>query len=208
MEKRLNLIKKRLANENKIDLEKFDDFKKLIINYYKRVDTDDLYDSINKEVKKYDKSKFLTSQECLNIMRGKIFEIIVENMVKKRYAYPNCFCSGCMIILNGNELKTDKRKTVDVVGWTGSFGEFYECKVSPDSLDEDTYEYIYFIEKSFLNENINYCLACVTLDTQERLIAKSEFIEQKLGIAGRSIKMIGRERLEDIRNFEIQNEAS
>lgn len=208
MEKKLNLIKKKLTNEENIDLEKFDNFKKLVINYYKRVDAPDFYNGISEEVKKYDKSKFLTPQDCLNIMRGKIFEIIVENMVKERYKSPNFFNCGCMIILNGNELITDKRKTVDVAGWTGDFGEFYECKVSPYSFDEDTYQYIYFIEKNFLNENINYYLACVTLDTHERLMVKSECIEQKLGIKGQAIKMLGREKLEYIRNFEIQNEAS
>lgn len=207
MEEKFKIIKKKLTNEKEMDLEKFNDFKMLIKNYYRMIDVPGFYDGISEEIKKYDRSKFLTPTDCLNIMRGKIFEILIEDMVRKRYKTPDFSC-GCMIILNGNELKTDKRKTVDVAGWSGDFGEFYECKVSPDSLDEDTYQYIYSLETNFLIENINYRLGCVTLDTHEKLMAKSKLLERKLGIKGQTIKMIGREKLEYIRNFEIQNEAS
>lgn len=78
-----------------------------------------------------------------------------------------------------------------------SKGEFYECKVAPNSLDNKAYLYLNKLQKSLEKvKDITYIIACVSAGTYQLLNAKKTKIELEQGInSNTKISLFGMEQI-------------
>lgn len=140
-----------------------------------------------------------TEQQKLNKLRGVLFEILVEEII-----CPRCrrwyYETGCMVTINGEKIISyyngKPRKTIDIATYKEKKGEFYECKLSPNSLNEESYNYLNLLENKLNDEdNFESIVACVTLGPKTTLESIQTQIEFDLGIQNDNIKMYGRREL-------------
>lgn len=184
-----------------------DDLKQLrslMEDYYMYVD-DVKFDKRLQEISRYyRKDHMYLPQKKLDKIRGILFETLVEKLIEKRYV--NNFGCGCVVLFNGREVfsryKGDIRKTIDVAGFDNvDKGEFYECKVTPDSLDEKSYQYLDVLEATLKSQNdITYIVGCVSAGTQLVLNARKNIIESNLGKYNSKISLFGLEDILNLRN--------
>lgn len=149
------------------------------------------------------------AEEQLGYIRGRVLEILLENFIRERYKpsrqrldnYYLKFNTGCRIKLNGKELVTEDRKTVDVAGWDGTMGEFYEAKVNPENFDEVVLKLLTFIKDELEKERINAIVGCISMKNKETMILGiEEVIKQNKIKYNNNIQIYGRNELLNLLN--------
>lgn len=140
-------------------------------------------------------------QDKLGKIRGVILELLIESFVKPRYEATRIkphilFCTGCKVELNDKELITSDRISVDIAGWDGNNGEFYETKVGPQNFDEDVLSLLSLIKNELDKQKINSVVGCVTMATKDKLIWSIGDIKSKVDIKlNDDIKIYGKYEL-------------
>ena len=136
-----------------------------------------------------------SEQKKLNKLRGVLFEILTESIISSRYKCEN-FETGCLVIINGEKVisyyNDKQRKTIDIASSQEGKGEFYECKLSPHSLNAESYKYLDLLE-SKLNEitELDSLVGCITLGDRLSLENAKLQIEEELGINNTNIMLYG-----------------
>lgn len=177
--------------------------KELMENYYMYIDDMAFDNKLRQLDRYYTINKMYLPQNKLNKLRGILFESLIEKLVIKRYKN---FGYGCTVCLNSVEITSiyegKIRKTVDVAGFDDiDTGEFYECKITPNSLDEKSYLYLDVLENALFNLNdIKYVVGCVSAGTLAVLNAKKYIIESTLGKSNNRISLFGIDELIELNN--------
>ncbi len=125
--------------------------------------------------------------------------MLVEETIRPRYINAG-FDTGCMVILNGEKISSyyenKPRYTVDIAAYRDSRGEFYECKLTPYSLDHKSYVYLDVLERRLRSEKeFKGIVACVTLGTKEGLKNAKMRIEEDLAIHNKNIRRYGKKNV-------------
>lgn len=129
------------------DISAYNEIKDLIIDYYLLIQDFDFESKLRSNHPKEFRNFHLEQNENkINLLRGVLFEAIVENMVIKRFGNAD-FCAGCYIYIDNNKVHIyysngRRKETFDIAGWdkVNSYGEFYECKIRPDKFMKENYE--------------------------------------------------------------------
>lgn len=171
--------------------------KNLMWNYFSYIE-DYEFDLLLKINSKY-YGDVSDEQKKLSKLRGVLLEIFVEEMVRPRYQN-EIFHTGCKVIINGEEVVSryggEARLSIDIAACKDAEGEFYECKLSPNSLNAKSYKYLDLLERRLSRERrFKNIVGCVTLGSERSLRNAQTQIEQDLGIHNENIKSYGRERL-------------
>lgn len=146
-----------------------------------------------------------TEQKKLNKLRGTLFEVLVEEIIKPRYKNAD-FGTGCMLIIDNDKVisKYDNkiRKTIDVAGIENRKGEFYECKLSPKVLDESSYMYLCLLEDKLREDNnFKYIIGYISLEEKEAVENKKSQIENSLNIKNPKITVFGNSEILQLREL-------
>lgn len=171
--------------------------KDLMWEYFSYLD-DYKLDALIKENSDYS-NNMSSEQQKLNKLRGTLCEVLVEEIIRPRYINAG-FDTGCMVILNGEKIisyyENKPRNTIDIAAYRDSEGEFYECKLTPYSLDHKSYVYLDALERRLGSEKGFKCIvACVTLGTKERLKNAQMRIEEDLAIHNKNIRLYGKKNV-------------
>ncbi len=170
-----------------------ENFKDLLWNYFSYID-DFEFNSLLRRNSDYYKN-MITEQQKLNKLRGVLFEVLIESIIRPRYSHEN-FETGCVIIINGKKVISyysgKARKTIDIASCQEGYGEFYECKLSPNSLNAESYQYLNLLENR-MNKvtGLNSLVGCVTLGDKLSLENAKVQIEEELGIHNADIMLYG-----------------
>lgn len=190
----------------KIDLQKIlypqiadelEHLKNLLWEYFICID-DFKLDSLLKTNSSYYKN-VSTEQKKLNKIRGVLFEIFVETIIRSRY-FKGIFETGCIVVLNGKKVISyyngKARTTIDIAAYQEERGEFYECKLSPNSLNEESYQYLDLLEKKCSRINgFDYLVGCITLGERLSLENMRVQIEENLKLCNENIMLFGGDEL-------------
>lgn len=178
--------------------------KKIVDFYWEVVD-----DEFGKQARAFDQDLYYKqhlqySDMRLNRYRGLLFENLLIRLVQDRFE-GELFETGCQVYINNCRViarygkgNSEHKETIDVAGWVSkmSYGEFYECKISPLGFKAENYKY--FVELiSGLKQNkvINYIVGFVSADATEKLKAQKKCIEGRCSNCNEAFEVIGRENL-------------
>lgn len=193
---RFDIFIKTLDFDNEDNNLYIDEFKKIILNAY---DIESHYPN-----ESYD-----GLQERLSKVRGTILELLMEKIIRPRFEasreFPNrIFAKGCKIIFYGKELTLSNRVSVDIAGWDGECGEFYEMKVGPKNFDETVLKLLSYIKTELDKKKVNNIVGCITMVNKNKLETQIESVRQNYGvdIFNNSIKIFGKQELLSLANRE------
>ncbi len=192
-----------------------EEFEELFRNAYDLSDYKDEYLEYKKDYEensnKYKEDNMLNDEEFmqqqLGYIRGRALEILLESFIEKRYTasrermgnYYLKFGKGCMIKIDGKALVTDRRKTVDIAGWDGKFGEFYEAKVNPENFNEIVLEFLTLVKNKFDELKINAIVGCISMKDKDIMeLEIDDIINEKNINYNRNIQLYGTEELQDL----------
>ncbi|HHD2602672.1 hypothetical protein ACV3RG_13040 [Clostridium perfringens] len=149
---------------------------------------------------KYPKASEDDIQDKLGKVRGVILELLIEDFVKVRYKQTRNnkeikFSKGCIVVVNDKELVIDDRVTVDIAGWDGSKGEFYETKVGPQNFDEDVLKLLSHIKDELDLLNVQAIVGCVTMANRDKLLDNINEIKPNITGYNDRIEVIGKREL-------------
>ena len=188
-------------------------FRKCVYNFFWNIVDDEFGErakAYNEDL--YYKSRLRYADNRLGRYRGLLFEEIVCATVKDRFS-ESYFCTGCRIYINGarviaryGEGDSNHKETIDIAGWDDKayYGEFYECKISPERFGIPNYKYFIEIKKVLDANGVSkYVLALVSADAKENIKAQKEFIEDSDKECNIEFDLIGRENIHSILNYQI-----
>lgn len=163
---------------------KIDILKDLMWDYFSFID-DVKFDLLVKSNNKYYNS-VNSQQKKLDKLRGTLFELLIEEIIRPKFENGE-FNTGCMVSVNGHAIisnfQSKQRKTIDIAGYRQNNGEFYECKLSPKSLSEKDYYYLYVLDQHLKDiRDFRYIIGCFSLGEKLALENKKIQIEKSLGI--------------------------
>jgi uncharacterized protein YqgV (UPF0045/DUF77 family) len=112
-------------------------------------------------------------------MRGLLCERLVEKFIKQKF-----FKQGSWDVSTRSGIEINKskcfspngRNTLDILVWNAGFvfGEFYEVKATSIAFNEDTIEYMKYINEVLFKNGISRVLACITFDDRKNAEAVLE----------------------------------
>lgn len=148
----------------------------------------------------YPNASVANLRDKLGKVRGIMLELLIEEFVKGRYKQSrdnlnNEFGKGCIVVINNKEMVIEDRVTVDIAGWDGIKGEFYETKVGPQNFEDNVLKLLSLIKHEldkFPNQSI---VGCVTMVNKEKLIEKIESIKMNIHNFNSKIEVIGKREL-------------
>lgn len=142
--------------------------------------------------------------------RGLLFEELVTELVRTRFdSYE--FCTGCQVYINNcrvmvyyGEGNAHHKETIDIAGWEkrSKYGEFYECKISPERFDEEHFRYLVELNQQLKSKGAkNFIVGFVSSDRAKHVEARRAYLKDTYGISNDDILLIGREDVWEIRNY-------
>lgn len=143
----------------------------------------------------------------LGYLRGAVLERITERLIRLKFSEKNCLVEiDCEIYLDGNIIKTDLKKTVDVAGCNEKNAEFFEAKVHPNRVEFDNVDFLLYLNNLLKEEGVVNKIFCVSFEREKNLRKKIEKIVLNYGTLsdGDEEKFLlwGREEIKN----EIKNE--
>ncbi|KFI01988.1 hypothetical protein P8846_11285 [Bacillus spizizenii] len=78
----------------------------------------------------------------------------------------------CPLHCDSEQPECVSRSTVDLGFWDGSYGEFFECKVRPDSIGCSEINYMKLLNKELSKRGLKHNLYFVTTDTSDSMEMK------------------------------------
>lgn len=152
---------------------------------------------IKSTYQKYSKKEL---QDKLGEIRGKILELLIEEFVKDRYKGSRnnperIFSTGCTVIINQNRIVTENRITIDIAGWDGEKGEFYETKVGPQNFNEDVLKLLSYIKYELDSNNLQTIVGCVSMANKDKLEEKIDEVKRNIQRCNTKIEIIGKREL-------------
>lgn len=204
-------INRQVDSLEKIDRRGNNSFQKYLERWIKNHENDKEYIAqFAEEIKDiYNSCRIISGsnkqKEYLDSLRGAILEELIYYLVTPRYnSLGKLFQTGCTICLNGENLVTNKRVSVDIAGWDNMKlnGEFYEVKVGPYYFDSDVLNLLSLIKNKFENINIDVIVGCISMDTKDKLVEQIEEVSQSEEVINYNTNIIlyGREDILDIIN--------
>lgn len=189
---------------------KFSD--KLLAFYWEIIEEAEYNDDMNRfNPELYAKHDLNDKNRRFGRYRGIMFECLISELVKERFT-DKMFDTGCRVYIDGQAIiiqygegNADHKETFDIVGWdeSNAYGEFYECKISPDGFKEENCKL--FIELNNVlsqHKDILYILGFVSADEQKYFESKISSLE-KNGIQLANVQLIGKENIFDISEYSI-----
>ena len=169
-------ISRRMVSENS---QVFQRFETLMRNLYQSVSQDD---------------------EAIKTVRGLMCEEVLWLLVSRRFNDGNKSGRGCIVTVRGQKIAVDGRQTIDVAGWNGIKGEFYEAKSGARRIaDTNVLDYLVALKRTLDSCEIANRVACVCMrernDMEDQLRNKGllqTLIQSK-------IRLFGRGELNDLR---------
>ena len=143
----------------------------------------------------------------LGYIRGRVVELILEHFIEKRYKpsrtrannFSLKFAKGCKITLKGKELICGQRKTVDIAGWDGSMGEFYEAKVNPDRFNEEVLGLLTLIKNELEYSQIEAIVGCISMKDKDAMnISVNKVINEQKISYNNNIQLYGKDELANL----------
>lgn len=138
-------------------------------------------------------------QELSN-RRGMALEMLIREFVFPRYSKQGMIHEqGCIVKINGNEVLTPNRQTVDIAGWNGTFLETHETKVGPDLFDEDVIEYLCLLSSEMKGAQVNGIVSCVTMSNCSKLKNRLQAIKEQSGHDYTMLSLYGQNEIVELR---------
>ena len=200
-------------DSSELEIYEYKKFSEKLLMFYWEVieeaESDDSMKRFNPEV--YEKYN-LGNKSCrFQRYRGIIFEYLISELVKERFL-DKLFGTGCRVYINGQAIiiqygegNAEHKETFDVVGWeeNSSYGEFYECKISPERFKEENCKLFIELENVLSKQkNTIYLLAFVSADAQNNFESKISLLEEN-GVRLPHIQLIGKENIYGISKYTI-----
>lgn len=157
------------------------------------------FEELFREAYRIDLTKY--NEDVLGDIRGKVLEDLIEELVKPRYTdrsnpFGKIFNVGCRIEFNGKHLTIPTRKTVDIAGWDGIIGEFYEAKVGPHRFQMDELILLTLIKNEMDKHCIQCIVGCVSMKRSDVIKAHIKNIVEKEKIPyNHTISIYGKDNL-------------
>lgn len=137
--------------------------------------------------------------------RGKLFEVIVEDIYSKKYQSsrirPSIFEKGCEVEIKGQkihyiDINSDvEKKTVDVAGYNLENSEFYEVKVGPSNFKYNVIMYLNMLKSGAIENKISSSIlvGCMTMDTRAYLKQNLTKVKIQDKVSYSELEVMGRE---------------
>ncbi|ERI94198.1 hypothetical protein HMPREF1982_01210 [Clostridiales bacterium oral taxon 876 str. F0540] len=150
------------------------------------------------------------SDSEISDFRGKLFEVIVEDIYSKKYQSTrtriSIFEKGCEVEINKNKIHywnedpNKEKSTVDVAGYNVDNSEFYEVKVGPSNFTHNVIEYLNLLKCVAVEEKISSSIfvGCMTMDTRAYLKQNLTKVKIKDRVDYKGLEIMGREDIKKL----------
>ncbi|MGM9978244.1 MAG: hypothetical protein ACI33J_05555 [Clostridium sp.] len=84
---------------------------------------------------------------------------------------------------------------VDIAGWDGECGEFYEMKVGPKNFHETVLKLLSYIKTELDKKKVNNIVVCITMVNKNKLETQIESVRKNYGL-----RIFGKQELLSLAN--------